>query len=91
MVGIGEGATSAEHDIRQGNIVVSRPEGSHGSVIQHDLGKIGKDEEILISTPIGTSCLLENLRQARNKANKSRAHWLEESLPEVFPVYLALQ
>lgn len=43
MVGIGGGAPSAEHDIRLGDIVVSRPEGSHGGVIQHDVGKIRTD------------------------------------------------
>jgi nucleoside phosphorylase len=47
MVGIGGGAPSAEHDIRLGDIVVSRPEGSHGGVIQHDMGKLGKDGKIL--------------------------------------------
>ncbi|EED18087.1 conserved hypothetical protein [Talaromyces stipitatus ATCC 10500] len=46
MVGIGGGAPSANYDIRLGDIVVSRPEGSHGGVIQHDMGKIGKYGEI---------------------------------------------
>ncbi|KAF3391859.1 Ankyrin repeat domain-containing protein 50 [Talaromyces pinophilus] len=43
MVGIGGGAPSVEHDIRLGDIVISRPEGSHGGVIQYDMGKIGKN------------------------------------------------
>ncbi|EED22542.1 Pfs, NACHT and Ankyrin domain protein, partial [Talaromyces stipitatus ATCC 10500] len=43
MVGIGGGAPSVEHDIRLGDIVVSRPEGSYGGVIQHDMRKIGRD------------------------------------------------
>jgi nucleoside phosphorylase len=46
MVGIGGGAPSAEHDIRLGDIVVSRPEGSYGGVIQHDMGKIGTNGKI---------------------------------------------
>lgn len=46
MVGIGGGAPSVEHDIRLGDIVVSRPEGSYGGVIQHDMGKIGKNGSI---------------------------------------------
>ncbi|KUL83703.1 hypothetical protein ZTR_07522 [Talaromyces verruculosus] len=46
MVGISGGAPSAEHDIRLGDVVVSRPEGSHGGVIQHDMGKISKDGKI---------------------------------------------
>jgi nucleoside phosphorylase len=43
MVGIGGGAPAPDHDIRLGDIVVSRPSGSSGGVIQHDMGKIGKD------------------------------------------------
>ncbi|KAI7969609.1 hypothetical protein EIK77_001136 [Talaromyces pinophilus] len=46
MVGIGGGAPSVEHDIRLGDIVVSRPEGSHGGVIQHDMRKINKDGKV---------------------------------------------
>ncbi|KUL90512.1 hypothetical protein ZTR_00270 [Talaromyces verruculosus] len=46
MVGIGGGAPSAEHDIHLGDVVVSRPEGSHGGIIQHDMGKISKDGKI---------------------------------------------
>lgn len=39
MVGIGGGAPSAEHDIRLGDVVVSKPTGSTGGVIQYDYGK----------------------------------------------------
>ncbi|KAF9879246.1 g-protein beta wd-40 repeats containing [Colletotrichum karsti] len=39
MVGIGGGAPSSEHDIRLGDIVVSRPSGTSGGVIQYDRGK----------------------------------------------------
>ncbi|EED23383.1 conserved hypothetical protein [Talaromyces stipitatus ATCC 10500] len=46
MVGIGGGAPSADHDIRLGDVVVSRPEGSYGGVIQHDMIKIKKDGEV---------------------------------------------
>jgi nucleoside phosphorylase len=45
MVGIGGGVPSARHDIRLGDVVVSMPEGTHGGVIQYDLGKdTGEDE-----------------------------------------------
>ncbi|KAJ5774917.1 WD-repeat protein [Penicillium paradoxum] len=46
MVGIGGGIPSDDHDIRLGDIVVSRPEGSCGGVVQYDKGKIGKDGKL---------------------------------------------
>ncbi|KAH0021690.1 pfs domain-containing protein, partial [Aureobasidium melanogenum] len=39
MVGIGGGVPSDEHDIRLGDVVVSKPSGQHGGVVQYDLGK----------------------------------------------------
>lgn len=39
MVGIGGGVPSEEHDIRLGDVVVSKPSGQHGGVVQYDLGK----------------------------------------------------
>jgi nucleoside phosphorylase len=39
MVGIGGGVPSAEADIRLGDVVVSRPDGSFGGVVQYDLRK----------------------------------------------------
>ncbi|KAB8670373.1 hypothetical protein FH972_026286 [Carpinus fangiana] len=39
MVGIGGGVPSPDHDIRLGDVVVSKPTGSNGGVIQYDLGK----------------------------------------------------
>jgi hypothetical protein len=39
MVGIGGGVPGGQNDIRLGDIVVSRPEGSFGGVIQYDYGK----------------------------------------------------
>ncbi|MCJ1230398.1 hypothetical protein MMC12_007072 [Toensbergia leucococca] len=39
MVGIGSGVPSAESDIRLGDIVVSKPMGTSGGVIQYDFGK----------------------------------------------------
>jgi len=34
---------SKKHDIRLGDVVVSMPEGPHGGVVQHDLGKETED------------------------------------------------
>ncbi|EHK25608.1 ankyrin repeat protein, partial [Trichoderma virens Gv29-8] len=39
MVGIGGGAPSKKHDIRLGDVVVSRPTGHLGGVVQYDYGK----------------------------------------------------
>jgi nucleoside phosphorylase len=39
MVGIGGGVPSEEHDIRLGDVVVSKPTGTFGGVIQYDFGK----------------------------------------------------
>ncbi len=42
LVGTGGGVPSDSHDIRLGDVVISMPDGQHGGVVQHDLGK---DEE----------------------------------------------
>ncbi len=39
MVGIGRGAPTPQRDIRLGDVVVSRPQGTLGGVVQYDLGK----------------------------------------------------
>jgi nucleoside phosphorylase len=39
VVGIGGGAPSVDHDIRLGDVVVSKPTADHGGVIQYDYGK----------------------------------------------------
>ncbi|KAL3448908.1 hypothetical protein BJX65DRAFT_317173 [Aspergillus insuetus] len=39
MVGIGGGVPSLENDIRLGDVVISKPEGTYGGVVQYDLGK----------------------------------------------------
>jgi nucleoside phosphorylase len=39
MVGIGGGVPSQENDIRLGDVVVSKPTGTFGGVIQYDFGK----------------------------------------------------
>jgi nucleoside phosphorylase len=43
MVGIGGGVPSEEHDIRLGDVVVSKPTGTFGGVIQYDFGKTVQD------------------------------------------------
>ncbi|KAK6516019.1 hypothetical protein TWF281_004609 [Arthrobotrys megalospora] len=43
MVGIGGGIPDKQNDIRLGDVVVSKPTGEHGGVIQYDLGKLTPD------------------------------------------------
>lgn len=45
MVGIGGGIPSADQDIRLGDVVISRPQGTCGGVIQYDMGKVIADGE----------------------------------------------
>jgi nucleoside phosphorylase len=46
MVGIGGGVPSLEHDIRLGDIVISRPEATFGGVVQDDFGEAVKAGKI---------------------------------------------
>lgn len=46
MVGIGGGIPSADHDVRLGDIVVSRPDGTCGGVLQYDMGKVVKGSKL---------------------------------------------
>ena len=39
MVGVGGGAPSEKNDIRLGDLVISKPDGTSGGVIQYDFGK----------------------------------------------------
>lgn len=43
MVGIGGGVPSVQNDIRLGDVVVSRPEGTFGGVVQYEFGKAVKE------------------------------------------------
>ncbi|KAH8696611.1 putative kinesin light chain [Talaromyces proteolyticus] len=43
MVGIGGGVPDKSHDIRLGDVVVSKPAGKHSGVIQYDYGKAIQD------------------------------------------------
>ncbi|KAL2808027.1 hypothetical protein BJX63DRAFT_436478 [Aspergillus granulosus] len=47
MVGIGGGVPDKNNDIRLGDIVVSKPGGRHGGVIQYDLGKTVQDGQFV--------------------------------------------
>ncbi|KAJ2980760.1 hypothetical protein NQ176_g2447 [Zarea fungicola] len=44
MVGIGGGVPSSRHDIRLGDVVISKPENGHSGVLQYDFGKSLQDQ-----------------------------------------------
>lgn len=47
MVGIGGGVPSEEHDIRLGDIVVSKPGGTSGGVVQYNFGKTVQENQFV--------------------------------------------
>ncbi|KAL4946816.1 hypothetical protein BDV06DRAFT_229692 [Aspergillus oleicola] len=51
LVGIGSGAPSSGHDIRLGDVVISRPERGHQGVVQYDLGRSASGSGSIV--PIG--------------------------------------
>ncbi|OJJ42627.1 hypothetical protein ASPZODRAFT_105081 [Penicilliopsis zonata CBS 506.65] len=72
MVGIGGGVPSTNSDIRLGDVVVSRPENSHGGVVQYDFGK---------STPSGfqrTGFLNAPPKTLRNAVSRLRAKHMRD-------------
>ena len=49
MVGIGGGVPSSEHDIRLGDVVVSKPSAGYGGVVQYDFGKTVEEGKFIQS------------------------------------------
>ena len=39
LVGIGGGVHTIKNDMRLGDVIVSRPDGKYGGVVQYDFGK----------------------------------------------------
>ncbi|EAW09016.1 Pfs domain protein [Aspergillus clavatus NRRL 1] len=67
LVGIGGGAPSTENDVRLGDVVVSRPSGTSGGVLNYELGKaIGKGvfqlHGCLPPAPEQLMCAISDLR-----------------------------
>ncbi|KAI9774480.1 MAG: hypothetical protein M1839_001713 [Geoglossum umbratile] len=54
MVGIGGGVPSAGHDIRLGDVVVSKPGMQNGGVIQYDFGKVEKEGKFIYTGSLCT-------------------------------------
>lgn len=78
MVGIGGGVPSRTLDIRLGDVVVSIPEGTHGGVVQYDLGKLELDglhrKGHLDKPPKALLSAITSLRE--------KHVWMEPELPQ---------
>ena len=89
MVGIGGGVPGRNHDIRLGDVVVSKPGVKHGGVIQYDYGKTvqgGKFEQtgVLNQPP---QALLMRLSQLQANQMISRNSSLSEIISKVLEQY----
>jgi nucleoside phosphorylase len=82
MVGIGGAAPSAEHDIRLGDIIVSKPDTNSGGVIQYDFGKTLEGGEFehtgLLNSPPEALLTAVSAVQADSSAPQSLAHYLSQ-------------
>ncbi|KAL1604867.1 hypothetical protein SLS60_004407 [Paraconiothyrium brasiliense] len=87
MVGIGGGVPSEEADVRLGDVVVSKPNKTHGGVVQYDSGKAtasGFERTGVLNTP--PTVLLNAVANVRAKQIRGKSKLLEylsklDSLP----------
>jgi WD40 repeat protein/nucleoside phosphorylase len=84
MIGIGGGAPSAAHDIRLGDVVVSKPTGQYGGVVQYDFGKAlagkGFHRTGMLNQP--PYCLLTRMTYLQAEDMGPRTHCLKAVLEE---------
>jgi nucleoside phosphorylase len=83
MVGIGSGVPSEEHDIRLGDVVVSKPTGGYGGVIQYDFGRTVQDGKFtrtgLLNKPPGVLlAALANLQAKHMMESPELAKYISE-------------
>ncbi|KAF2160791.1 hypothetical protein M409DRAFT_70125 [Zasmidium cellare ATCC 36951] len=84
MVGIGGGAPSKANDIRLGDVVVGRPQGTHGGVVQYDFGKElpnGFSRTAMLSKP--PPALLSALAGLRAKHERPKWNKMPEHLAKI--------
>jgi nucleoside phosphorylase len=76
MVGIGGGVPSGKRDIRLGDVVVSKPRGTNGGVVQYDFGRTMRDGSFrqtgTLNAPPMT--LLTALNNLKSKHETERFH-----------------
>ena len=89
MVGIGGGIpgklTSTGQDIRLGDVVVSMPSGTHGAVIQYDLGKFLQDGEFqrtgaLRDPPMELQNVVNHLKARHERQENCITKYVQEML-----------
>ncbi|KAF5521894.1 Vegetative incompatibility protein HET-E-1 [Colletotrichum aenigma] len=88
LVGIGGGAPSLDHDIRLGEIVVSRPTGTSGGIIQHDRGRKRKHEDFertgsLNAPPQALLTALSRLQARHLRGGSTMSQFLSEALGKI--------
>jgi nucleoside phosphorylase len=81
MVGIGAGVPSEEHDIRLGDVVVSKPGKQNGGVVQYDFGRTIKEGRFVhtgsLNAPPSVLLTAVNALQARHNLRGNRlVHYL---------------
>ncbi|KAH6680743.1 hypothetical protein B0J14DRAFT_696095 [Halenospora varia] len=72
MVGIGGGVPSEDCDIRLGDVVVSKPHGQHGGVVQYDFGKKGPAGQFLQTGSLNSPPQVLLTALARLEADRMR-------------------
>ncbi|KAF5501408.1 Vegetative incompatibility protein HET-E-1 [Colletotrichum siamense] len=87
LVGIGGGAPSLDNDIRLGDVVVSKPTGTSGGVIQYDRGKTTQHEfertESLNSPPNVLLAALNRLKARQLLGESGIPHSLSEAAEKI--------
>ncbi|KAL4879276.1 hypothetical protein BJY04DRAFT_220396 [Aspergillus karnatakaensis] len=90
MVGIGCGVPSKENDTRLGDIVVSRPSGSSGGVVQYDYGKTISGGHFvqtgILDNPPQVLLTATSNVQSNEMMGKSRVKEFLAEIPVKYPV-----
>ncbi|KUL81548.1 hypothetical protein ZTR_09489 [Talaromyces verruculosus] len=92
MVGIGGGVTGKGHDIRLGDVVVSKPAGNYGGVIQYDYGKAIQDGQFESAGTLNKppQVLLTHIGQLEAKqmteGEDALSHIIDETLIQNFNI-----
>lgn len=90
MVGIGGGIPSEKHDIRLGDVVVSKPSGHSGGVVRYESGKTVAGGQFthsgsLNSPPTVLLTAITNLRAEHRIERSKIPHFVEEMLDKLEP------
>jgi nucleoside phosphorylase len=89
MVGIGGGIPSTDNDIRLGDIVVSKPEGTFGGVRQYDCGKAtvhGFEERGALNSPPRVLLNAMGALQAKHEKRGSTVPAILEAMYKDYPL-----